>query len=105
MIGIGKWHANVNNKFFTGGVDFEITDNNGEYVFDIKLPEKFKGIDYKYFDIVEKGNVLTCKGKCSAFPKITIRAELKFNGDKAEIKFSAPPVPATVKIKDVHKVG
>lgn len=105
MIGIGKWYANVKTKFFTGGVNFEIIDNNGEYAFDIKLPEKFKGLEYKYFDIVEKGNVLTCKGKCSAFPKITVRAELKFNGDKAEIKFTAPPVPGTIKVKDVSKVG
>lgn len=106
MIGIGKWHANVKTKFFTGGVDFEIIDNNGEYKFDIKLPEKFKGVSYEYFDVKEKGSsTITCKGKCSALPKITVNAELKFKGDRAEVKFTAPPMPISIKVKDISRIA
>lgn len=105
MIGIGKWRGNVNSKFFTGSVDFEIIDNNGKYEFDIALPEKFSNMQFSYYDIAEKGNTLTCKGKCSLIPRLTVRAELKFSGDTASIKLSAPPVPGAIKIDNARKIG
>lgn len=105
MIGIGKWRGNVKSKFFTGSVNFEIIDNNGKYEFDIALPEKFSNMQFSYYDITEKGDTLTCKGKCSLIPRLTVNAELKFKGDTASIKLSAPPVPGSIKIKDAQKIG
>lgn len=105
MIGIGKWRGTVKSKFFTGSVDFEIIDNNGKYEFDIALPEKFSNMQFSYYDIVERGDTLTCKGKCSLIPRLTVNAELKFSGDTASIKLSAPPVPKSIKISDAKKIG
>lgn len=104
MIGIGKWRGNIKSKFFTGSVNFEIIDNNGQYAFDIELPDKFKNMQFRYYDIVEKGNTLTCKGKCSLVPRLTVNAELKFIGDSADIKLTAPPMPGAIKIKDAQKI-
>lgn len=101
MIGLGKWRGSVKSKFFTGDVDFEIADNGGKYEFKIDLPDKFKGIDYEYYDIAEKGGALVCKGRCSAFPMLVINAELKFSGDTAVIKLSTPLMLGSVKINAV----
>ena len=102
MIGLGKWRGSVKSKFFTGDVDFEVSDKNGKYEFNIDLPEKFRGIDYEYYDISESGDTLTCKGRCSALPMFVINAELKFSGDNAVIKLSTPLMLKSIKINAVR---
>ena len=105
MIGIGKWHGSVKSKIFTGEVDVEVIDNNGEYAFDIKLPDKFAGVKFEYYDTVEKGNTLTCKGKRSMLPKLTINAEVTFDGDNMTAKLTTPLMPGAIKINDGRRVG
>ncbi len=105
MVGIGKWRADVNNRFITAVIDFEIRYENGGYKFNITPPKKYSNITYEYFDVTEKGNKIKCRGRCSAFPKLTVRTELEFNGDRMTAKFSAPPVPGFIKVSDCKKIA
>ena len=58
MIGLGKWACSVNTMFFSGDVDFEIFDNNGEYGFNLNIPN-IKIPDIKVVDVEEDDDTIT----------------------------------------------
>ena len=39
MIGLGKWICHVDTMFFRGDAHLSLFDNNGEYGFDLSLPD------------------------------------------------------------------
>lgn len=88
MIGLGNWKAELSSKYVNGPVTFSIEDNNGEYVIDINLPEKFKAVKFKILDIKEVGdNCLTGQAKISVPPMprpFTVDASFTFDGDTVE---------------------
>ena len=58
MIGLGKWQTYVNTMVFKGDVTVVIADKDGEYDIDFQLPDKFKDMKIRCYDIVENGNKL-----------------------------------------------
>ncbi len=46
MIGLGKWVCNVDSMFYRGEVFFTISDNNGQYAFDLtfETDDTFTGL-------------------------------------------------------------
>lgn len=108
MIGIGKWHGDVNVQIlrFKGDVTITIADKDGEYDIDIQLPVQLQKVKL-FFDSVEevgenglkgKGKLLTPAGRELAF-----EAAVEFNGDDMEgyLKIAI----ATIKIKNGHRVS
>lgn len=58
MIALGKWGCDVNNMFFKGRVEMTVSDNNGQYGFELVIP----GMDipdYQVKSVTESGNTLS----------------------------------------------
>lgn len=69
MIGIGKWEISINTFFFKGSGVAEIVDNNGKYEIRLQMPEKYKNVTVKYYEITEVGqDTLMGKAEISMFP-------------------------------------
>lgn len=107
MIGIGKWEATVSTMMFKYTGVVEIRDNNGEYEFIYDLPEKYKNVGIKYYDIEEVGNdTLRGKGEVSLLPGKVIEIEATFKGDKMTGIVKVPIMNGmTLKLKNGRRVG
>lgn len=108
MIGIGKWQGTVNVQIlrFTGDVFVTISDNNGEYDVDIKLPEQLQKVKLTFDTIEENGdNALKGKGKLltPAGRTLNFEAGVEFDGDEfgGYLKIAI----ANIKIKNGHRIG
>lgn len=58
VIALGKWGCDVNNMFFKGRVEMTVSDNNGQYGFELVIP----GMDipdYQVKSVTESGNTLS----------------------------------------------
>ena len=106
MIGLGKWTAKVNTLFFSGYLNVEIKDNNGEYEVDFELPEKFKSIEIQYYDIRDDGkNTLRGKAEVSLLPGKVFELEAVFDSDKVEATLTLPFLGnKQIKSKDGHRI-
>lgn len=106
MVGIGKWAGRVNTIVFKGEVTVDIREKDGEYDFNFEIPEKFKNIEIKYYDVHAQGNTIKGKGELSILPGKIIEAEATFDGDKMTGKIKLPFLGnKEIKIKDGHRVG
>ena len=81
MVGIGKWVGSVNTIVFKGDVTVEIKDKDGEYEIDFELPEKFKNIEIRYYDVHAEGNTIKGKGEVTLLPGKEMEASVTFEGD------------------------
>ncbi|MGN1418224.1 MAG: hypothetical protein ACI4W6_02735, partial [Acutalibacteraceae bacterium] len=82
----------------------EIKDNNGQYEFIYDLPEKFKNVKVKYYDIEEVGtDTLRGKGEISAMPGKVITVQATFKGDT--VTGFAKLGGMTAKIKNGKRIG
>ena len=106
MIGLGKWTAKVNTLFFSGYINAEIKDNNGEYEVDFDLPEKFKNVEIKYYDIHDDGkNTLRGKAEVSLLAGKVFELEAVFDSDKVEATLFLPFLGnKQIKSKDGHRI-
>ena len=104
MIGLGKWQATVNALLFKGTVGVTISDNNGEYVIDFELPEKFKDVKVKTYDIKEEGNTLSGKGEITMLPGKELEAIVTFDGDKMTGVLNIPFLKRSIELKNGHRV-
>lgn len=106
MVGIGKWAAKVNTLVFKGEINIEIKDNNGEYDINFELPEKFKNIEIKYYDVHAVGNTIYGKGEITLLPGKVIEAAVTFEGDKMTGSLKLPFLGnKEIKLKDGRRVG
>lgn len=106
MVGIGKWVGSVNTLVFKGDVTVEIKDNNGEYDINFELPEKFKNIEIKYYDVHAEGNTIMGKGEMTLLPGKVIEACVTFEGDTMSGTLKLPFLGnKEIKIKNGHRIG
>ena len=68
MIGLGKWECTVNHAFYNGSAYITIKDNNGEYDFELDMPEFDKMPEYSVEEIKENGNCLEAVLKIKILP-------------------------------------
>lgn len=106
MVGLGKWVGSVNTLVFKGDVTVEIKDNNGEYDINFELPEKFKNIEIRYYDVHAVGNTIMGKGEMTLLPGKVIEACVTFEGDTMTGVLKLPFLGnKEIKIKNGHKIG
>ena len=102
MIGLGNWACKVNSMFFSGEVTFTISDNDGEYGFEITLP----GIelpDFTLNSVEEDDDTLTIIASTSILPDKEAEAVLTFDGDEFD-GFLKVPFLGKIKFKDGHRI-
>ena len=106
MVGIGKWAARVNTLVFKGEITVEIKDNNGEYDINFELPEKFKNVEIKYYDVHAEGNTIYGKGEMTLLPGKVIEAAVSFEGDTMTGSLKLPFLGnKEIKLKDGRRIG
>ena len=103
MIGLGKWACSVNTIFFSGDVDFEIFDNNGEYGFNLNIPNvKIPDITVK--EIEEDDDTITATVETSALPGKDNTLVATIDGDTFD-GYIKVPMFGKVKLKNGRKIG
>lgn len=103
MIGLGKWACSVNTIFFSGDVDFEIFDNNGEYGFNLNIPNvKIPDITVK--EIEEDDDTITATVETSVLPGKDITLVVTIDGDTFD-GYIKVPMFGKVKLKNGRKIG
>lgn len=106
MVGIGKWAATVNTLVFKGEVTVDIMDNNGEYDIKFNLPEKFKNIEIKYYDVHAEGNTIYGKGEITLLPGKVMEAAVTFEGDTMTGSLKLPFLGnKEIKLKNGRRIG
>lgn len=105
MIGLGTWVTSVNMMIFKGEITVVIADKNGEYDIDFQLPDKFKDVKIRTYDIVENGNTLKGKGEITMLPGKTLEAEVTFDGDTFTGVLRIPFLKRTIELKNGHKIS
>ncbi len=106
MIGIGKWAGKVKALMMTFEGTVEVRNNNGQYAFHFELPERFKGVQIRTYDITEDGNTLRGKAEVSLLPGKELQAEVTFLGDTMEGRLIVPFMGnKEFKIIDGHRIA
>ncbi len=104
MIGLGKWACHVDTMFFKGDVEMTISDNNGQYGFDLKLP----GIDIPGYEIKElneeNGDTINAIVNVDMLPGKDISLILTFTDDTVNGLVKVPFL-GKIKLKDGKKIG
>ena len=105
MIGLGKWSCSVDTVFLKGEAVFEITDENGEYKFDLHIESDTDVPDFKIIEVNEEdGNTLKGKAEVSLLPGKPIELSCTFEGDTMTGYLKVPYI-GKIKIKDGKKIG
>ena len=95
MIGLGTWKTTVHHSFYDGDIILAITDNNGEYAFDVTLKAFKEPPTFEVSNITEKGNRLEGDVKISIIP-----FKIKFYADfEADVMRGALNIPFVGEIK------
>ncbi len=103
MIGLGKWACSVNTMFFSGDVDFEIFDNNGEYGFNLNIPNvKIPDITVK--SVEEDDDTITAAVETSILPGKEITLVVTIDGDTFD-GYIKVPMFGKVKLKNGRRIG
>jgi hypothetical protein len=98
MIGLGKWVCHVDTMFFRGDARLHLFDNNGEYGFELSLPDMdIPEVVIK--DVKEDGNTLTAIANVDLLPGKDIDVTLTFDGDVFEGLLKVPFI-GKIKLKD-----
>lgn len=108
MIGIGKWSAHLTMKIFTGDIEFDVIDNNGEYDLKFYFPEKYEKIlgNLTYEDIKENGNTLSGKGVLRlGMMKYEMIVTATFDGDVVTGQLDIPMLKKQFPLENGHRVA
>ncbi len=98
MIGLGKWVCHVDTMFFRGDAHLHLFDNNGEYGFELTLPDMdVPAITVK--DVVEDDNTLNAVANTDLLPGKDISVSLTFEGDTFTGLLKVPFI-GKIKLKD-----
>ena len=103
MIGIGKWACSVNTMFFSGDVEFDIFDNNGEYGFNIDIPG-VKIPDIRVKEVEEDDDSITATVETSLLEGKDITLFVTIDGDTFD-GYLKVPFFGKVKLKNGRKIG
>ena len=103
MLGTGKWECQIDSMFFKGIVFITISDNNGEYVFNIEIPNE-KIPEFEVFDVKTEGNTMSAKAKLEQLRDNEIELEITFN-ENAFVGFMKIPFVGRVKLRDGKKIS
>ena len=104
MIGLGKWTGDIETSIISGSAMVEITDNNGEYDFNVTVPSLKKLPNFKVYDIREKGNQLCGKAEIDLMGKIKVDVCVEINGDTFT-GYIKVPFFGKIEIKNGKKIG
>lgn len=103
MIGLGTWQCSVDTMFFSGTATIHVFDNNGEYGFELKVPDiDIPNIYVK--EVVEEGNTINAVATTDVLPGKDLTLSLEFNGDTFT-GFVKVPFIGKVKIQDGKKIA
>ncbi len=103
MIGLGKWACSVNTMIYSGDVDFEIFDNNGEYGFKLNVPN-VKVPDITVKSVEEDDDTITATVETSILSGKEITLVVTIDGDTFD-GFIKVPMFGKVKLKNGRKIG
>ncbi len=103
MIGIGTWECKVDTMFFKGTAQVKIFDNNGEYGFDVIIPD-FDVPDITVLSVEEDGNDIDAVVQTSLLPGKDINLSVSIDGDDIT-GFLKIPFVGKVKLKDGHRIA
>ncbi len=103
MIGLGKWACNVNTMVFSGDVEFEIFDNNGEYGFNLNLPG-VKVPDFTVKEVEEDDDTITATIETSLLEGKDITLVVTIDDDTFD-GYLKVPFFGKVKLKNGRKIG
>ncbi len=81
MIGLGKWTGDIETSLISGNAIVDITDNNGEYAFNVTVPALKKLPKFTVYDIKENGNNLSGKAEIDLMGKMTVDVSVNIDGD------------------------
>lgn len=106
MIGIGTWQTSVNAMLFKGDITIVVSNKDGVYDIDFQLPDKFKDVKIRTYDIVEDGNTLRGKGEVTMLPGKELEAEVTFTSDTTfEGVLNIPFLKRSLPLKNGHKIS
>lgn len=98
MIGLGNWVCHVDTMFFRGDAHIKLFDNNGEYGFELTLPDMdIPEIAIK--DVSEDGNTLHAVANVDLLPGKDIDVTLTFEDDTFEGLLKVPFI-GKIKLKN-----
>lgn len=103
MIGLGKWACSVNTMIFSGDVEFEIFDNNGEYGFNLDVPG-MKIPDFKVKEVEEDDDTITATIETSLLEGKDITLVVTIDDDTFD-GYLKVPFFGKVKLKNGRKIG
>lgn len=98
MIGLGKWICHVDTMFFRGDAKLNLFDNNGEYGFELSIPD-MSIPEVSIHDVTEDGNTLHAIANVDLLPGKDIDVTLTFDGDKVDGLLKVPFI-GKIKLKD-----
>ncbi len=104
MIGLGIWTGEIDTSILSGSATVEIKDNNGEYDFSVTVPSLKKIPNFRVFDIVEEGNMLSGKAEIDLMGKMIVDVCVEINGDTFTGYFKVPFI-GKIEIKNGKKIG
>lgn len=104
MIGLGIWTGEIDTSILSGSATVEIKDNNGEYDFSVTVPSLKKLPNFRVFDIVEEGNLLSGKAEIDLMGKMIVDVCVEINGDTFTGYFKVPFI-GKIEIKNGKKTG
>lgn len=102
MIGLGTWECRVSTMFYKGTARVKVFDNNGEYGFEIYVPD-FEVPDIKLISAEEDGNHVDAVVQVSLLPGKNINLSVDFDGDIIT-GFVKVPMLGKITLKDGHRV-
>ena len=103
MIGLGKWACNVNTMFFSGEAKINVFDNNGEYGFNLNIPNvKIPDITVK--SVEEDDDTITAAVETRILPGKEINLVVTIDGDTFD-GYIKVPMFGKVKLKNGRRIG
>lgn len=103
MIGLGTWKCHVDTMFFKGDAQINIFDNNGEYGFELDIPD-MSVPDVQIKSITEDGNTLSAVANVDVLPGKDIEISLTFDGDTVNGMLKVPFL-GKIKLKNGVRVA
>ncbi|MBQ6708746.1 MAG: hypothetical protein IJM97_07355 [Clostridia bacterium] len=103
MIGLGTWTCKIDTMIFKGDVTLTISDNGGDYDFELILPGA-DAPDFSVKNIVEDGNTLSGIINIDLLKGKDIPISLTFDGDTLSGGLTNVPFIKKINFKDGRRV-